>query len=58
MKCKCGKEMEKEITLSNFIYKCPCGEKIITDYSDREVNMATKLKVLNAFNKRRGYGHK
>ena len=49
MKCKCGKEMEKEITLSNFIYKCPCGEKIITDYSDREVNMATKLKVLKTY---------
>ena len=44
-------KMDKEITLDYFIYKCPiCGYRIITDYADKEVDTATKLKIEDIYN--------
>ena len=50
MKCKCGKEMEKEVTLEYFIFRCECGEKKVTDYADREVDPTTSMRIEGIYN--------
>lgn len=48
---KCKIEMNKEVTLEYFIYKCDkCGNRIITDYADKEVDTKTKMLIEDIYN--------
>jgi hypothetical protein len=49
MKCKCGKMMEKELTLEYLIYRCPCGEVKVTDYAGREVDTKTRMLITEIY---------
>ena len=45
--------MEKEVTLSHFIYTCPCGEKKVTDYSDKEISKVDSMIVRGIYKEAR-----